>query len=166
MDSLEKETLQLQVTDGYVLVAVMTLWIEDYLETLPTEIQAIWSQKHSGASILFILNRYTFLLHLSVAVFIGLPGKISSQQCQTLSLFVQVLEIITNLTTTFLFALRVYAIYGKSKVILAMTICFMLLRISADVMSAILEEVISFNGELTILPRCGIQYTGIDIRFG
>ncbi|KAJ3897751.1 hypothetical protein F5879DRAFT_813551 [Lentinula edodes] len=40
------------------------LWTVDYVETLPTEIHSIWKQKKTGTSILFLMNRYIFILYI------------------------------------------------------------------------------------------------------
>lgn len=56
------------VTSFYETNCVFTaVTIYDWIFTLPNEIRIIWSQKMTGAKVLFVLNRYLWIA-LSVAV--------------------------------------------------------------------------------------------------
>ncbi|KAH7870668.1 uncharacterized protein C8R40DRAFT_638403 [Lentinula edodes] len=61
---------------NYVVVAGSTLWIAEFIETLPTEIDSIWvNRKTTGTSMLFLMNRYMFLLGLIFQALRVLPGN-------------------------------------------------------------------------------------------
>ncbi|KAJ3992831.1 hypothetical protein F5050DRAFT_1852734 [Lentinula boryana] len=60
---------------NYAIISAITLWIADFIETLPTEINAIWRKKLTGASVLFLINRYSFLLSLIFEILLSLPGN-------------------------------------------------------------------------------------------
>ncbi|KAJ3780219.1 hypothetical protein GGU10DRAFT_337353 [Lentinula aff. detonsa] len=65
---------------NYAFISATTLWIADFIETLPTEINAIWQKKLTGASVLFLINRYIFLLSLIFEILSGLPGNDDNKQ--------------------------------------------------------------------------------------
>lgn len=50
------------------------LWIYDYLQTLPMEIQAIWSRKLTMTSLLFLLNRYTMPFQAISLIYVNSPA--------------------------------------------------------------------------------------------
>lgn len=54
------------------------LWILDYIQTLPMEVEAIWMNKMSATSILFLLNRYVFIWYLVCQIIFGMPGTMSN----------------------------------------------------------------------------------------
>ncbi|KAJ3792707.1 hypothetical protein GGU11DRAFT_880856 [Lentinula aff. detonsa] len=49
---------------------------DDFIETLLTEINAIWQKKLTGASVLFLINRYIFLLYLILQTPFDLPARL------------------------------------------------------------------------------------------
>lgn len=72
--------------DKYVLHAFLTavprweelhrmsaVWLYDYIDTLPTEILVIWSNRLTITSSVFLINRYGFLIYLvfSLAASVG-----------------------------------------------------------------------------------------------
>lgn len=44
------------------------LYIYDYLLTLADEVSAIWPSKFTGAKLIFLLNRYSFLLYSILSI--------------------------------------------------------------------------------------------------
>lgn len=44
------------------------LYIYDYLLTLSDEVSAIWPSKFTGAKLIFLLNRYSFLLSCTISI--------------------------------------------------------------------------------------------------
>ncbi|EIM79377.1 uncharacterized protein STEHIDRAFT_116578 [Stereum hirsutum FP-91666 SS1] len=51
----------LWLVENYTILSANTMWLMDFVYTLPMEWRAIWSKKLTGTSILFLLNRYLFL---------------------------------------------------------------------------------------------------------
>ncbi|KAJ3891017.1 hypothetical protein GG344DRAFT_65811 [Lentinula edodes] len=112
---------------NYAFTAASTLWIVDYIETLPAELRSIWKKK-TGTSVLFLVNRYTFLLFIVLGALLNFPGNGTDMQS----------EISTHLFKA-LFALRVYAIYNKNIMILEIALVFIILRFVLDIWSAVIE---------------------------
>ncbi|KAJ3729206.1 hypothetical protein DFJ43DRAFT_1139897 [Lentinula guzmanii] len=81
----------LWMISNYASISGTTLWIADFIETLPTEINAIWQKKLTGASVLFLINRYSFLLSLIFGIPSSLPGNDDNKQ-----LVIDILEQITS----------------------------------------------------------------------
>lgn len=61
-----------------LILSEQALWIIDFLQTLPMEIEAVWSRTLTGTKILFLLNRYSFALYLFGTLRIILPGAVSN----------------------------------------------------------------------------------------
>lgn len=40
------------------------IWIIDFVATLPTEVEVIWSSRLTACSFVFLLNRYAYLVHI------------------------------------------------------------------------------------------------------
>ncbi|KAJ3779931.1 hypothetical protein GGU10DRAFT_397901 [Lentinula aff. detonsa] len=87
------------------------LWIADFIETLPTEINAIWRKKLTGASVLFLINRYIFLFSLFSQILFNLPGNETNEQ--------------------------VYAIYNKNRIILGTCSILIISRLVIDILQQI-----------------------------
>ncbi|KAJ3927568.1 MAG: hypothetical protein NXY57DRAFT_903657, partial [Lentinula lateritia] len=136
------------------------LWIVDHIETLPTELNSIWRKEFTGISVLFLVNRYMFLLFIVMEAFQNFPGDGSDMQCHTLNIITTVFQSVALVTTNALFALRVYAIYNKNKVILGVTFVFIISRFVFDILvciSTVLALGVSTSGLLfQSLSRCGL----------
>ncbi|KAJ3979208.1 hypothetical protein F5890DRAFT_1589459 [Lentinula detonsa] len=74
----------LWMIQNYAGISATTLWIADFIETLPTEINAIWRRKLTGASVLFLINRYIFLLSLIFRIVPSLPGNQKNKENRTI----------------------------------------------------------------------------------
>ncbi|KAF5366902.1 hypothetical protein D9757_011391 [Collybiopsis confluens] len=131
MNSTELEELNFWMLGNYAFAASAALWILDFVATLPTEIRTLWLRKPTGPSVLFILNRYFCLLFLSLGLVAITPGNSTDQECQIPYNSYQVLETLSVVMTT-LFALRVYAIYNKSHIILVISALLITFRLFTD----------------------------------
>ncbi|KAJ3805280.1 hypothetical protein EV368DRAFT_50261, partial [Lentinula lateritia] len=130
------------------------LWIVDYIETLPAELRSIWKKK-TGISVLFLVNRYTFLLFIVLGALLNFPGNGTDMQCQAGNIMLSISQTIALFTTNALFALRVYAIYNKNIVILEIALVFIILRFVLDIWSAVIELGVSTIGSsLQNFSRC------------
>ncbi|EIM88959.1 uncharacterized protein STEHIDRAFT_154665 [Stereum hirsutum FP-91666 SS1] len=68
---------ELWMIGNYALVTATTLWLVDFVATLPAEVSVVWSHKPNFCSIVFLLNRYMFLMYLSLWCIATLPGDSS-----------------------------------------------------------------------------------------
>lgn len=50
------------------------MWVYDYLQTFPTEVDVIWRRNVTGTSLLFLVNRYSTLLCIVADLSAGSPG--------------------------------------------------------------------------------------------
>ncbi|KIK49867.1 hypothetical protein GYMLUDRAFT_578997 [Collybiopsis luxurians FD-317 M1] len=133
MDNVIVQQFEVWVAGNYAIAASATLWIADYMGTLSMESRMIWRKKHTGTSILFILNRYSSFLYLLIYMVFRMPGNSTDQECRTLLWIFSSAEAMSLITTTALFSLRVYAIYDESQIILAISILFTLSRLAMDI---------------------------------
>ncbi|KAJ3916497.1 hypothetical protein F5877DRAFT_46483, partial [Lentinula edodes] len=141
------------------------LWIVDHIETLPTELDSIWRKEFTGTSVLFLVNRYMFLLFIVMEAFQNFPGDGSDMQCHTVNIITTVFQSLALVTTNALFALRVYAIYNKNKVILGVTFVFIISRFVFDILSTVPALGVSTSGLLfQSFSRCGLV-TGHENKY-
>ncbi|KAJ3890712.1 hypothetical protein GG344DRAFT_66069 [Lentinula edodes] len=91
---------------NYIVLAGSTLWIAEFIETLPTEIDSIWvNRKITGTSMLFLMNRYMFLLGLIFQALRVLPGNGTNKEstrCQVIDGLYSLLQSVTSAITNIL----------------------------------------------------------------
>ncbi|KAJ3887057.1 hypothetical protein GG344DRAFT_69136 [Lentinula edodes] len=68
------------VLGNYAAVSSFVFWTVDFVETLPAEINVMWKKRMTGASALFLVNRYSFLLSLVLQMVGSLPGNGSDRK--------------------------------------------------------------------------------------
>ncbi|KAJ3786423.1 hypothetical protein GGU10DRAFT_332318 [Lentinula aff. detonsa] len=158
----------LWMISNYAFISATTLWIADFIETLPTEINAIWRKKLTGASVLFLINRYIFLLSLIPQAFIILPGNDDNKQCDVNANILGVLQILAIAITNALFALRVYAIYNKNRIILGTCSIFILSRLGIEILEQITYAGSSSAGtQFQSFSACGLDvHSNVFIQCG
>ncbi|KAJ3924500.1 MAG: hypothetical protein NXY57DRAFT_877880, partial [Lentinula lateritia] len=117
------------------------LCVADYIETWPREFSTIWKRKITGTSVLFLVNRYMLLLNLMMQSVLNFPGNGTNQQCQALDRIYSIFTTLLIVATNVLFALRVYAIYSRNKVIFGIASAFIISRLALDIwVSVIITE--------------------------
>ncbi|KAJ3978694.1 hypothetical protein F5890DRAFT_1589575 [Lentinula detonsa] len=151
---------------NYVLISATTLWIADFIETLPTEINAIWRKKLTGASVLFLINRYIFLFSLFSQILFNLPGNETNEQCDVNTNIAGFLQILAVVTTNVLFALRVYAIYNKNRIILGTCSVLIISRLVIDILQQIGPQSISSAGtQFQSFSACVTDFPDTNVYF-
>ncbi|EIM89211.1 uncharacterized protein STEHIDRAFT_154890 [Stereum hirsutum FP-91666 SS1] len=137
---------QIWTIANYTIVSATILWLYDFFQTLPAEIEAMWSKKLTITAAIFFVDRYGFggarLLELAYNV----PGSGSDKGCNVLNLMSTVFFLPSILATNLLFALRIYAICGRSKLILCVASILIFSRFAVDIWQAGLSTGISTRG--------------------
>ncbi|KAJ3886322.1 hypothetical protein GG344DRAFT_26782, partial [Lentinula edodes] len=142
------------------------LWIADHIGTLQMEFNSIWKRKITGTSFLFLVNRYISLLYLILKALFDSPGYGTDMQCRVENIMFQVCETVALVATNVLFALRVYAIYNKNRVILGIALVFVLSRFVLDIWKIPPEFGASTIGSpFENSSRCGILVIQLAIPF-
>ncbi|KAG2091490.1 uncharacterized protein F5147DRAFT_764261 [Suillus discolor] len=116
---------QMLMTRYAVLVPNIIL-IYDHMATLTEEIVFIWCRPKALSSVLFLLNRYVAVLG-NIYVFINylLPASVKLS-CSTYKLSRQVLASLQVFIVCFILALRTYALYDRSRCLLALLVIIIL----------------------------------------
>ncbi|KAH7870603.1 uncharacterized protein C8R40DRAFT_1019301, partial [Lentinula edodes] len=139
------------------------LCVADYIKTWPRDFSSIWKRKLTGTSVLFLVNRYMLLLSVMIQAIPGFPGNGTDEQCQALNIIYPICGILALVATNVLFALRVYAIYSRNKVIFGIASAFIISRFTLDIWSTVLEVSVSTIGSPSQnLSRCGLSINNID----
>ncbi|PPR07697.1 hypothetical protein CVT24_003195 [Panaeolus cyanescens] len=129
--------------------------VYDHVLTLDEEVESIWKQKFSAATILFLLNRYGTLLSFIVVIdafidsrwtkadcdrFVIYEGAqtialVAICECERASIIAAVTPIINHaINHTVIMILRVYALYGRSWIIIG----GLLLLLSAQIIMSVI----------------------------
>ncbi|KAF9073423.1 hypothetical protein BDP27DRAFT_301139 [Rhodocollybia butyracea] len=155
--AIAEEITQLQfllLLDNYTLLSAFVLWFQDLFLTLPTEIRAIWSSPLTGSSILFVLNRYSFLLHAAIQLAISLPGEMTSISCRNLVVASRVSSSVADAATKLLSILRVYALFGQKRSLFFLLCPFIIVNIVFTFLVCFSATVTTSRGTIaeSILP--------------
>ncbi|KAJ4470254.1 hypothetical protein J3R30DRAFT_3686616 [Lentinula aciculospora] len=147
MDDAVLQLDNIWVFGSYTVVAAFAFWIADFIDTLPIEIKTVWKRKQTGTSVLFLVNRYMFLVAFTLFLVKLLPVKGTDKDCHDLGVASDILGPLALVITNFLFALRVYAIYNKNMTILLTCMAFIIARFLLDILGdVVLRETISATG--------------------
>ncbi|EIM79469.1 uncharacterized protein STEHIDRAFT_173101 [Stereum hirsutum FP-91666 SS1] len=153
-----------RIASNSIQVSASALWISEYIQTLPMEIEAVWNRKMSGTSFLFLINRYSFLVFFIAQTYSNLPGSATDQECSRVFLVAQICSALSDCTTSLLMLLRVYALYARSKVILVAAIALIGSRIALDLYSIPLVDAISSQSTLfSALSRCAGDVSAVNL---
>ncbi|KAF9051462.1 hypothetical protein BJ165DRAFT_1524400 [Panaeolus papilionaceus] len=113
---------------GYVML------IYDHLITMDQEVERVWKQKISGASILFFLNRYGNALALIVLIESFNDPSWPKEVCDRYVLFEGAQTIVLVAICELIMILRVFALYGRSISVL----CFLMVLWCAQVVLSVI----------------------------
>ncbi|KAJ4466950.1 hypothetical protein C8R41DRAFT_723532, partial [Lentinula lateritia] len=137
----------------------------DYLETWPRDFSSIWKRRKTGISVLFLVNRYMLLLSVTIQAIFIFPGNGTDVLCNQWCALNLTTMISTHLIEV-LFALRVYAIYSRNKVMFCIASAFVISRTALDILvSVIITEPVGigclcFICEITMAMQ---QYSDLQL---
>ncbi|KAJ3872986.1 hypothetical protein F5051DRAFT_338405, partial [Lentinula edodes] len=125
---------------------MIVFWTVDFVETLPAEINVMWKKRMTGASALFLVNRYSFLLSLVLQMVGSLPGNGSDRKCQRIYITYGVSSSISLAITNILFSLRVYAVYNQRRIIFGISLLYIIPRLGLDILLTVFPSSASTSG--------------------
>ncbi|KAH7870598.1 uncharacterized protein C8R40DRAFT_1211764 [Lentinula edodes] len=142
---------------------LLALCVADHIETWPREFSSIWKRKLTGTSVLFLVNRYMLLLSVIIQAIFEFPGNGTDEQCQALNIIYSIFTILSIVAANVLFALRVYAIYNRNRVIFGIASAFIISRLTLDIWNLALGVGGSTIGSpFQNLSRCGLSGNNVD----
>ncbi|KAJ4466155.1 hypothetical protein C8J55DRAFT_587761 [Lentinula edodes] len=147
------------------LTIISALCVAEHIETWPREFSSIWKRKITGISVLFLVNRYMLLLSVMIQAISEFPGNGTDEQCQALNIIHSIFAILSIVAANVLFALRVYAIYSRNKVIFGIASAFIISRFALDVVvsSTVLGvDVSTIGSPFQNLSRCGLSGNNVN----
>ncbi|KAI0795650.1 hypothetical protein C8Q75DRAFT_460586 [Abortiporus biennis] len=89
----------------------------DIVLTFGDEVERIWKQRFTGATILWFLNRYLSPLGY-IVIIVSFHSRWPVSVCNRYVLYPEILKIFTAFTIGVIFILRLYAIYSRNRIIL------------------------------------------------
>ncbi|KIJ54551.1 hypothetical protein M422DRAFT_220842 [Sphaerobolus stellatus SS14] len=146
----------------YFLVAAFTMLVYDYLITVGQEVESIWKQTWSGATLLFALNRYGSLLQrpIIVAAFLSPAWSRDVPSCQHFVRFSGGSTVGIVAIGELILILRVWAIWHRNKKILAFLSFMWIMQVTFSGMALGYSQRVPFPPFFV-----GCILTGIDNRF-
>ncbi|KAI0338914.1 hypothetical protein BDW22DRAFT_1362224 [Trametopsis cervina] len=149
MSSVDSQSQRLIFLGNYTYASACVLWVADYFETLPMEVQAFWSRpskqdksfRTSPSKLVkivkmpgfFFLNRYGFLLYVGMELWFTTPGVTSHTACHTVGLLSNALAELTTVSTCMLLILRAYAVSNQNWLVLVTGVLLLLGRLISGV---------------------------------
>ncbi|KAI0646175.1 hypothetical protein C8Q79DRAFT_961341 [Trametes meyenii] len=124
MDAQPMSPAQLATAAEHLMAAKMfslascVMLFYDIAITFGDEVEKIWKQRFTGATVLWFLNRYLSPLGYIVIIVSFHDPSWSKATCQRYVLYPEVLKIFTATAVGIIFILRLYSIYSKSNVVL------------------------------------------------
>ncbi|KAF8164784.1 hypothetical protein B0H34DRAFT_212451 [Crassisporium funariophilum] len=106
----------------YVGMASLAMVIYDHVLTFPREVERIWKQRITGATVLFLLNRYITPLQYIIFMDAYLDPRWTKEACDEFVVFEGAATAALVGVGELIMILRVYAFYGQSRNIL----CFLM----------------------------------------
>jgi len=104
----------------YGITASFVILAYDTLTTLDDEVEYIWKRKFSAVTFFFFMNRYYAIAITAFTLFVNILPAFTKAMCERLQFVTPFAGSITlTNTSNFIIALRVYALYNRSKALAA-----------------------------------------------
>ncbi|KAI0635028.1 hypothetical protein C8Q77DRAFT_1072359 [Trametes polyzona] len=149
MSAQQMTPAQLATAAEHLLAAKMfslascVMLFYDIAITFGDEVEKIWKQRFTGATVLWFLNRYLSPLGYIVIIVSFHDPSWSKETCQRYVLYPEVLKIFTATAVGIIFILRLYSIYSKKSIILygfgTLLVCMLAVKIWAFTDGTMLE---------------------------
>ncbi|OCH85428.1 hypothetical protein OBBRIDRAFT_762951, partial [Obba rivulosa] len=137
---------------AYLVLVSCVLLCYDYLLTFSLELDLFWKEfSLTWVSALFIINRYGPRLSIApliLVTFADLPEHV----CRPLHFILQYYTIFTQFTVGCLLGIRTFALYGRSKRILALLLATGIVTITISIWIVFSDRTFVNNLEGPILP--------------
>jgi len=153
---------QLQIT-RYFDVAIFTVFVADFLHTLPTEINSIWAAPWSIVKVLYLISRYTpFFDGPGEIAIISLPLP-SSEVCSHLLRAEIWSSGLGEACSLLLLVYRAYALVGRSRffAILLSILALGMVAVTLSVASLTQGNILPTGNVPDIFPKCSVGEAGV-----
>jgi len=126
----------LLVVSNWCGTAANALWLYDFLLTLPSEVSSIWKSKFSGVTVLYIFNRYGFLLAVLVNLATSYEVNPTDKFCGDSFRVAEALIITQTISGPLILFMRLYAIYQKAWWIAVILAILQSINLTANILDA------------------------------
>jgi len=125
-DILSPAEIQIQLNFNYYCAMIaFTILFYDYLLTFQWEVQRYWGSRLSWSSFYFVFNRYFVMFgHIPVVMeyFWTTNATNKLKICHSLQSYHQYFAVISQIMVAIILMTRTYALYDRSRYVLALTI--------------------------------------------
>ncbi|KLO06239.1 hypothetical protein SCHPADRAFT_946246 [Schizopora paradoxa] len=118
----------------YSLASCVMLFYDIFI-TFGDEVEKIWKQRFTVATVLWFMNRYISPLGYIVIIVSFHDPDWSKSRCNRYVLYPEALKIVTAAAIGVIFILRLYSIYGRSVIILGVISCLLLAELGVKIWS-------------------------------
>ncbi|KAF8838714.1 hypothetical protein BDN67DRAFT_971104 [Paxillus ammoniavirescens] len=154
----------IQLND-YTSVAAVTVIGYDYVLTFASEVEYIWKRPWSWVSMLFIVVRYAGFLTAMLNALFGstfVPGPFIT--CTMVYLIEIWASFLFLGATELLVILRVYAMYNRSKTVLAILLAFYIVTIILDGVSIAVDSDLKTYMTMSILEVVDVKVCALTCK--
>ncbi|KAI1795344.1 hypothetical protein LXA43DRAFT_1090993 [Ganoderma leucocontextum] len=139
-------------------LAITALYIYDYAITFAREVELFWGRRFTGASLLFLLNRYLNLAHIIVEV------------CNFARMSDQAISILPYFVWAFFSSIRAYALCRQHWVLSGTILAQSLVPTGINYseyrwLVPINDPILGCGGDLTVPAALAKQTAGLDMTF-
>ncbi|KAF8839349.1 hypothetical protein BDN67DRAFT_780378 [Paxillus ammoniavirescens] len=126
------DSLQVFFTGDLYVVSISVLFVFDYFYQLEDEVTFIWSRRGWGiGKALFVPTRYIPFMLIPFTLFSSFAANLDVHTCKTLLYIIVVLEAVAIALSEVTFGLRAYAMWNRSKAVLAIYCCVAIAYVAA-----------------------------------
>ncbi|EIM81348.1 uncharacterized protein STEHIDRAFT_114814 [Stereum hirsutum FP-91666 SS1] len=148
----------LWVLANYTSLSGAVMWLLDFLQTFPLEMDVVWSRPLTSISIIFIVNRYLFLFYEVTQLVFQMPGRGPDSSCGTLFYLSVLAQMGTVALTSVLLVIRVISIYRRRVMIIFVSMTLVLMRLIISLIENITTGGSSTQtGQYKLFSRCQLR---------
>ncbi|CAA7261274.1 unnamed protein product [Cyclocybe aegerita] len=133
----------------YFQLAAFVMLAYDHFLTFPQEVERIWAMRFSGATLLFLLNRYVTPLQFIIIIHAFQDPIWSKKVCDNFVVFEGASTVAMVAVCELIMILRVYALYNRSNVVLTFLLLLWIAQISVSAVGLRTGFAVALPPELT-----------------
>jgi uncharacterized membrane protein len=145
---------------AYIIAAISTVIVYDWVLTFRKEVELIWRQRWSFMTLLYISVRYVGILYSVIYPLSTLPFSVTDEACASFYVAEAWIAVAVNAMLGVIMMMRVHAMYQRSK---KMLIFLVVVLLASTITSAVLTVIanIGIVGEECVLSGYRVCIIGV-----
>ncbi|KAJ8582849.1 hypothetical protein M405DRAFT_937563 [Rhizopogon salebrosus TDB-379] len=148
-------------TYTYICTSMVTLWTYDYACSIDKEWTFLLQSRWAKIKVLYIVTRYTPFLLFAGRIFQNFSPNENFDKCQMINNICAAFSIISVLCSECFFILRTYALWNRSKIVLAVILtAFSAVLVTSLIVTFSASATTTFNTSVNPAITGCYQYSG------